>query len=347
MITPLRTALLGFGTAGRVFHGPLLATDPDYAVAVVSTADPDRAGQATAAHPGAVVVPTPDDALARAADLDLDLVVIGTPPHTHADLAHRAIDAGLAVVVDKPFTVTSAAGREVIEHARTAGVPLTVYQNRRWDADFLTLRQLLAQGRLGTVHRFESRFEWWKPVLPATWKGRLGPEQGGGILFDLGTHLIDQAVQLFGPVARLSAETDVRRAGGGADDDTFVALQHSSGVRSHLWMSSVAAQSGPRFRVLGSEAGYVSWGLDGQEAALKEGLVPTDPGYGVTPPERWGSLGVPGASEPVPTARGDYGAFYRSLSAALRHGGPLPVDPADSVHVIELIERLRRSSAAT
>ncbi|WP_249523482.1 Gfo/Idh/MocA family protein [Modestobacter marinus] len=344
MTTPLRTALIGVGTAGRVFHGPLLATDPDYAVTVVSTADPDRAGQATAAHPDAVVVPTPDDALARA--VDLDLVIIGTPPHTHADLAHRAIDAGLAVVVDKPFTVTSVEGREVIEHARAAGVPLTVHQNRRWDADFLTLRELLAHGRLGTVHRFESRFEWWKPVPPDTWKGRLGPEQGGGILFDLGTHLIDQAVQLFGPVEGLSAETDVRRAGGGADDDTFVVLEHTSGVRSHLWMSSVAAQPGPRFRVLGSRAGYVSWELDGQEAALKEGLVPTDPDWGLTPPDRWGTLGVPGALEPVPAARGDYGAFYRLLSAALRSGGPLPVDPADSLHVIELIERLRRSAAA-
>jgi predicted dehydrogenase len=341
---PLRTALLGFGTAGRVFHGPLLKASPDFDVTLVSTSDPARVEQARAAHPGALVVPTPDDALDHADDLDL--VVIGTPPHTHADLAHRAIDAGLAVVVDKPFAVTSAEGREVIEHARAAGVALTVFQNRRWDADFLTLQGLLKEGALGRVHRFESRFEWWKPTPVSTWKGQLPPEQGGGILFDLGTHLLDQAVQLFGPVESMGAELDGRREGGAADDDTFVALVHSSGVRSHLWMSSVAAQPGARFRVLGSQGAYVTWGLDGQEAALGAGADPSDPSYGVVPTDRWGSIGVPGDLRPVPMARGAYGEFYRTLATALLHGGPLPVDPADSLHVIELIEQLRRAASA-
>lgn len=335
---PIRTAVVGFGVSGRVFHAPFVAADPAYSLDVIVTADPGRAADAAARHPGAHVLDSVDGMLARSAELDL--VVIGTPPATHASIATAAMDAGLDVVVDKPFAVTAAEGRALMAHAERAGRRLTVFQNRRWDGDFLTVRELVVSGRLGTVRRFESRFEWYKPEVRASWKAEASVAEGGGILFDLGTHLIDQALQLFGPVVEARAELAVNRRGGAADDDAFVALRHGSGTVSHLWMNSLAPQFGPRFRVLGSQSGYTSHGLDGQEAALGGGASPLSEDYGVTPADRWGVIGVEGSLTPLPTLRGDYGAFYRRLADSIHGSAPLPVDPADSVAVLELIETL-------
>lgn len=336
----IRTGVIGFGTAGRVFHAPFLAADDAYSLDVVVTGNAERAAEADRLHPGVRVVASVEGLLARSADLDL--VVVASPPATHADLAARAIDAGLAVVVDKPLCATAAEGRALVARAHDAGVALAVFQNRRWDGDFLTLRSLLDDGALGEVRRFESRFEWWKPQEGKGWKAAATPGEGGGILYDLGTHLIDQAVQLFGPVETAYAELTARRPGARADDDSFVSLLHLSGVRTQLWMNGVAAQVGPRFHVLGSDAGFTSWGLDPQEAALKTGGAPTDLGHGQVPPDRWGRLGVDPDLRPVPMLAGDYAAFYRTLATALTSGGPLPVDPRDAVEVLALIERLHR-----
>ncbi len=336
----IRTAVIGYGTGGRLFHAPFLAADPAFEVTAVVTADAGRAEAAAADHPGALVVPDLESLLARSSALDLDLVIVATPPARHAAQSHAALDAGLHVVVDKPLSVTSQEGHELLAHADAAGRVLTVFQNRRWDGDFLTLRRLLADGALGAVRRFESRFEWWKPDESKAWKAAAPAREGGGILYDLGPHLLDQALQLFGPVEEAHAELVRYRSGEGADDDAFVALRHTSGVTSHLWMNGLAPQLGPRFRVLGSEAGFTTYGLDPQEASLKAGAAPTDPGFGEKPPERWGRLGLSGAEVPVPTVPGDYAAFYRGLAAALGDGAPPPVDPRDSVAVIDLIESL-------
>lgn len=337
-IGPIRTAVVGFGTSGRVFHAPFLEADPAYSLNVIVTADPGRVADAAVRYPAASVLDSVHGMLTRSADLDL--VVIGTPPATHADIARAAMDAGLDVVVDKPFAVTAAEGRALMVHAQRAGRRLTVFQNRRWDGDFLTVRDLVVSGRLGTVRRFESRFEWYKPEVRASWKAEASVAEGGGILFDLGTHLIDQALQLFGPVVEARAELAVNRRGGVADDDAFVALRHASGTITHLWMNSLAPQFGARFHVLGSQTGYTSYGLDGQESALGAGISPLSDDYGVTPAERWGVFGVEGSLAPHPTLRGDYGAFYRRLADSIRGSAPLPVDPADSVAVLELIEHL-------
>ncbi|QEA29456.1 oxidoreductase [Microbacterium sp. CBA3102] len=334
----LRTAVVGYGVSGRVFHSPLITADPAYSLDMIVTGDPSRASDAAERYPAASVLASVDDMLARADELDL--VAIGTPPATHAQIATAALDAGLDVVVDKPFTVTSAEGRALIARAEQRGRRLTVFQNRRWDGDFLTVQELVSTGRLGAVRRFESRFEWYKPEVRATWKAEATAQHGGGILFDLGTHLIDQAVRLFGPIVDVTAELGVNRPGDRADDDAFVALRHSTGTISHLWMNSLAPQFGPRFHVLGSRGGYTSHGLDGQEAALDRGVSPIDAGYGTTPADRWGVLGVEGSLAPHPTLRGDYGAFYRLLADSIRQGGPLPVDPMDSVSVLEVIERI-------
>ncbi|WP_295127292.1 Gfo/Idh/MocA family oxidoreductase [uncultured Leifsonia sp.] len=337
---PTRTAIVGFGVSGRVFHAPLITASPDYSLDAIVTSDPGRAAEAARLHPRVARLAAFDDLLLRADDLDL--VVLGSPPATHAALATAAIDAGLDVVVDKPFTVSSAEGRALVAHAANAGRLLTVFQNRRWDGDYLTVRHLIGEGGLGDVARFESRFETFKPRPRDSWKAQTSAASGGGILYDLGAHLIDQALRLFGPVDDVSAELAVRRRGAPAEDDAFVALQHASGPISHLWMYSMAPQSGPRFRVLGSVGGYTTWGLDGQEAALAAGMSPLDPAYGVTAPDQWGMVGAEPTLTPVPTERGDYGGFYRRLATAIRHDGLVPVDPADAVEALELIERVHR-----
>lgn len=339
---PIRTAVLGYGVSGRVFHAPLIAADPSYSLDVIVTGDPARAARAAEHHPRARVVADDRElfTLVDSGELELDLVVLGTPPGRHTDQAVAAIERELHVVVDKPFVPTAAAGEELIRRAEAAGVVLTVFQNRRWDADFLTLRRLVESGALGQVRTFESRFEWWMPEGFGSWKDETPVAKAGGILHDLGAHLIDQALQLFGPVRDVHAE--LARYGepevSDADQDAFVSLLHESGVRSRLWMNGLAAQVGPRFHVLGSEAAYTKWGLDGQEPALGAGVSPDDPAYGVEPPEQWGVLGTDEALTPVPASRGNYPAFYRQLAACLREGGPVPVAPADSVEVLRIIE---------
>jgi len=334
---PIRAGVLGFGLSGRVFHAPFLAANPDFSLDVIVTSNAERSAQALQAYPDVQILASAEELFARG---DLDLVVIGTPPETHVPLAHAALDAGLAVVIDKPFSSTSPEGWELLNRASSLGLPITVFQNRRWDGDFLTLQALLAEDALGEVYRFESRFESFRPGPPRSWKAQATPAAGGGILFDLGAHLIDQAVLLFGPVDDVTAEVHTRFTDGVADDDTFVSLHHGSGVRSHLWMSKFAAQVGPRYRVLGSTAAFVKWGLDGQEEAIQAGARPTDADFGLEPESAWGTLGTDEDTRVIPTERGHYAAFYSGLADALLRGAPLPVDAADAIRTIELMERI-------
>jgi scyllo-inositol 2-dehydrogenase (NADP+) len=334
----LRAALIGYGLAGSVFHGPLIAAAPEISLATVVTGNPDRAAQARAEHPGVRVERRVESVWERAAEHDL--VVIATRNDSHVELAARAIDAGLAVVVDKPLATTSDGARELVAHAERAGVPLTVFHNRRWDSDQLTLRRLMDEGSLGDIWRYESRFERWRPqVRPDAWRENRAPREGGGVLLDLGTHLIDQALVLFGPVTRVYGEVDMRR-GGVADDDVFLALEHDSGVRSHLWASSVAGARGPRLRVLGGAAAFVVDELDGQEDALRAGLRPGgSDDWGAEPESRWGRLVRGDASEPVRSENGAWPRFYEQVGLALRGDGAMPVDPRDAVSVLEILER--------
>jgi scyllo-inositol 2-dehydrogenase (NADP+) len=236
---------------------------------------------------------------------------------------------------------SSAAARELVDRADEAGVPLSVFHNRRWDSDQLTLRRLLAEGVLGRVQRYESRFERWRPeVRDDAWRETTAPAEGGGVLLDLGTHLVDQALTLFGPATGVYGEVDARR-GGPADDDVFIAITHESGVHSHLWASSVAGARGPRLRVLGSEAAFVVEDLDGQEDALAAGRRPGDGDWGAEPRERWGRLMRGDRGEPVSSERGAWPRFYELLSAHLAGEGPPPVEPRDAVPVLEVLERAR------
>ncbi|MFE0019994.1 Gfo/Idh/MocA family oxidoreductase [Amycolatopsis sp. NPDC059021] len=332
----LRVGILGYGIGGRVFHAPLVAATSGLTPALIVTGNPERAAQARADHPGADVVPDADALFSRVDELDL--VVVSTPNRTHVPLALRAIEAGKPVVVDKPFAPTAAEAERVVAAAKVSGVGLTVFQNRRFDSDFLTVRGVLDSGRLGDVFRFESRYDRWVPKPKDNWREFGDPAEAGGLLYDLGAHIVDQALQLFGPVAEVYAEVDRRRAGVQVDDDVFVALHHVNGVRSHLWSSALAGTRNPRFRVLGDKATFTKYGLDVQEPQIKAGLRPGGDGWGVEPEADAGTLGVNDDVEIVPTEVGRYEDFYAQVRDAVRDGAPYPVDAAEAVEALRVIE---------
>jgi predicted dehydrogenase len=340
---PIRVALIGYGLAGAVFHGPLISSTPGMSLAAIVTRDPERRARASAENPDALLLDDVDALWQRAPELDL--VVVASPNRTHVPLGLAALEARLPVVIDKPMAPTAEGGRQLVADATERDLLLTVFQNRRWDGDYLTVRQLISEDALGPIVRFESRYERWRPeVREGAWRERGEPEEAGGLLFDLGAHLIDQAVDLFGPPLTVYAEVDRRRPGAEVDDDVFVALEHGAGVRSHLWMSVLAAIPGPRMRLLGMGAAYEKFGMDVQEQALSEGRRPGDPAWGSEPSEQWGRLSTGDADRTVETEPGAYQEFYRGVAASLRDGTPPPVDPNGSVAVLEIIETAQESA---
>ncbi|MFC8532144.1 Gfo/Idh/MocA family oxidoreductase [Nocardia sp. NPDC057227] len=342
-MSALDVAIIGYGLAGSVFHAPLIAADPRLRVATVITGSAERAEQARREHPGVRVLATPDALFADPAGTAL--IVVASPNRTHAPLAAQALDAGIPVVVDKPFTVTATEAEALVSRAEERSLLLTVFQNRRWDGDFRTVRRLVEEGVLGRVHRFESRFERWRPTPKGGWREVGGPADAAGILYDLGPHLVDQAIVLNGQVTEVYCELDRLRPGISTDDDAFVALRHTSGARSHLWASALAPRLGPRFRVLGDHAGYQVDGLDPQEAALRDGRRPDDgKPWGTVDSAHWGTVGAEPDAEPVPTLPGDYPAFYAGVAAALIDGAPAPVDPRDAVTGLRVLEAARSSA---
>ena len=343
--TPIRTGIIGYGLSGRVFHAPFIATNPAFSLDLIATSNADRAAEALAHHPGAEIVASPAELLARAGDLDL--IILASPAHTHFEQGMAALEADVAVVIDKPFAPSLNEAKKLIAKAEEVGKMLAVFQNRRWDGDFLTAKKLIESDALGTVHRFESTFERWSGPNRARWQDTTTIEQGAGITFDLGSHLIDQALHLFGPARLQHAELSRVRADSVSEDDSFVSLRHTSGVISHLTMSRAAAQSGPRFRVLGDVSGYAVNGLDNQEPALKNYQWPGSDGYGVTPESEWGTLGIDGSSEGLTRVRtepGNYPAFYAGVAESIRSGAPAPVNPRESLEVVRIIEHAHAMS---
>jgi scyllo-inositol 2-dehydrogenase (NADP+) len=342
---PLRVGLIGYGLAGAVFHAPLISAIGGLEVASVVTSNPERRARAEADLPGVRVLDHAEALWELAGEHDL--VVVASPNRTHVPLARAAIEAGLAVVVDKPLAPTAADGRTLVEAASAAEVPLTVFHNRRWDGDLLTVRRLLGEDAVGAVTRFESRFERWRPfVRPEAWRERGDRAEAGGLLFDLGSHLVDQALLLFGRPTHVYAEVERRRRGAAVDDDTFVALAHRDGVRSHLWMSTVAALPLARMRLLGLTGAYVKDGLDGQEEALRSGRRPGEPDWGREPRDRWGRLARDDQVTRIEPESGAYERFYGGVERWLREGAPPPVDPADAVIGLEILEAAFASAEA-
>jgi predicted dehydrogenase len=331
---PVRIGLAGYGLGGRYYHAPLIASAANCEFLGVVTTSPERRRQVA----DDLGLPAFDD-LAALVSAGAEAVTVSTPAATHVALTQQALRLGLAVVCDKPFAPDATQARTTVELAEQLNVPLTVYQNRRWDSDFLTLRALLSTGALGTLTVFESRFERFRP-------GHGPLTAGGGTLLDFGSHLADQALVLAGPVSGVYAEVHHRADPDGLDDDVFVALTHASGVQSHLWGSYWQGAPGPRLRAAGTEGAYVIQDVDGQEAVLRSGGSPASAGdqWGVEPPERWGRLLRGDAGEPVPSERGAWNLFYPAFAAAVRGERPVPVNPWDAVATAAVLDAARESA---
>lgn len=334
----IQVGLLGFGYAGRTFHAPLVAHCHDLQLAAIQSS---RAAEASAAWPEARIYAHPEELLATD---DIDLVVIATPNDTHFPLAQAALLAGKHVVVDKPFTTTPTEACELAALAQRQGKFLSVFHNRRWDADFLTLQNVLAQGTLGRITHFESHFDRYRPVVRQRW--REAPGAGTGLWFDLGPHLVDQALSLFGTPESVSADLAIQRDGALVDDYFHVLLRYAD-KRVILHGSTLMSGGTPRFTVHGTLGSYTKYGLDTQEDMLKLGTRPGASGWGIDPVggTLYSHAGDETSATPLATLPGDYRRYYAAIVAAIHGGGPNPVPPEDAIAVMTIIELARESHA--
>jgi len=332
--------LVGFGIAGRYFHAPVIRAVPGLRLSAIV----QRTGNTAAEmYPDVRVVRTLEDLLA---DDGIGLVVIATPNTTHAGIARRCLEAGRHVVIDKPIATASSEAAPLIKLARQAGRLLSVYHNRRWDGDFLTVQRLVANGTCGRPVMFESHFDRYRPGLrPAAWRERAEP--GSGVLFDLGSHLVDQAVALFGLPEAVTADARLERDGAVADD-AFDVMLHYTRMRALLRGTMLACEPGPRFVLHGTDGTYVKHHVDPQEGRLKGGETPGEADWGEEPPEHWGVLTrCPHGEtvrEPVPTAAGDYRGYYENIRDAIHGRVTLAVTPQQAFDVVRLLELAHESS---
>ena len=333
----MRAGIAGYGLAGRVFHAPLLK-GCGYEVASILTTNSERISQAKSDFPQAQIFTDLDAFL----DSGLDLAVIASSNIAHLPQARAALERQIPTVVDKPMGRTVAEVKEMIELSENKKTLLTTFFNRRWDSDSLTIKKLLATGEIGTPFRFDGRFERFRPERNlASWRENLSPEEGGGLLLDLQSHLISTALDFFGPARGISAS--VRSIRGGADDDVTVVLRHESGVDSYLAASAVSGAPGPRVRLLGSKGALVINELDPQEDALRAGHIPFG-GAWSTPMTNTAEIHKGGEVLPVDSVSGNYAAFYTLVKAAIETGAPAPVSLADALRVAEIIEEARAIS---
>ncbi|UYK81541.1 oxidoreductase [Xanthomonas sacchari] len=333
-------ALLGFGYVGRTFHAPLIAHTPGLHLHTVVSR---QAEAVNAAWPQARVVA---DAAQAFADPRIDAVVIATPNQTHAPLALAALAQGKHVLVDKPFTLDVAEAQQVLAQAQRADRIVSVFQNRRWDGDFLGVRALLEAGTLGEIAEFHSHFDRHRPQVGDRWREHALP--GSGLWFDLGPHLLDQALQLFGPPQALQADLALQRPGAQTVDYVHAVLRYPR-LRVVLHAGSLVAANGLRFAVHGSGGSYVKHGLDTQEAQLRAGVAPGAPGWGEDPlPGQLRLVGADGthAVQTLPAPRGDYRDCYAAFREAIAGRAPAPVDAAQALAVMRLLEAGVRSAAS-
>ncbi len=332
----MRIGLAGYGVGGRYFHAPYIAAAQGIELAGVVTGNAQRRAEVAVDHPGLPVYDTLEDLLAAG----VDAVTVTTPPQTRRDLVLRALAAGVHVVADKPFAPSAEVARELAAAAEAAGRLLAVFHNRRWDTDLRTVRAVLDSGRLGRLLRVESRFELDQPsTLEA------GPQ--GGLLRDLGTHVVDQMIWLLGPVASVYAELDhVDLPGGRTDSGFTLSLTHRSGVSSRVTAGKLNRLIEKSWRAYGSDGSYLAFGTDVQTQALLAGRSPVAEGeqWGLEDPAHWGVLRTAQGEETVPSARGTYQDYYTAFAAAARGEGPLPVSAADGIQLLEVLDAARLSA---
>lgn len=328
MSRPANAAVIGFGNAGRTFHAPLVAAEPGLTLHTIVSSRPD---EVATVWPQVRVLPTLEAVLD---DPAIDLVVLATPDALHASQAEAALNAGKAVVVDKPFALTHADAARVVQLARSKGLLLSVFQNRRWDADFLALKAEIASGRLGRIVTVETRYDRHRPLVRDRW--REGP--GGGVWLDLGPHLIDQMLVLFGRPSGVTCDLSIQREGGLSPDRAHATLRYADGLRIELNAAMLLAAPDVRFAVHGTGGSWLKSGLDAQEDQLKAGMAVGAPGWGVDPAPATFVDGETGARSPAPGPTGDYPAFYAGVAAALRGEGANPVAPEQALEVMEIID---------
>lgn len=345
MSRPLGVLLLGYGLAGRVFHTPLIGACDGLELRSIVTRDDQRRAQAVGDVPAARIHATFEDALADGDDIDL--VVVANANLAHAPDALRAIAAGRHVVVDKPLAGSLAAAREIATAAQRSGVQVHTFQNRRWDADFLALAEVARSGALGSLHRFESRFERLKVEPKGNWRESAAPEQLGGVLLDFGAHLVDQALELLGPVQAVNAYARSVRRPGDADDDMQILLEHTSGAISLLVGSQASAFPDPRFQLLGTRGGLRISAGDVQEDQLRAGQLPGSLGWGVQPVPGDLAIGRPDGGidrSAVELPPGDWPHFYAAVHAAITQGTPPPVPIDDVLANMRVLDAARASA---
>ena len=325
-------AVIGYGLGGRVFHAPYIsAVDGLHLAAIVSS----RKDEIAKAHPG---VPVLSDPAAVFADPAIEAVVISTPNDSHMSLAAAALEAGKHVVIDKPFAETAEQARTLM--AKANGKLLTVFHNRRWDGDFLTLKRLIAEGSLGEVAYVESHFDLYRPAVTQRWREQPGPSSGAW--YDLGAHLLDQALALFGMPDALAADLGIIRPGGVTTDYFRVLLRY--GALRVVLVGNYLARSDVRWIVHGAKASYIKHGLDPQQDTLVKGGAIKDTAFGIDPNP--GKLVLPGGKEIVPPAiKGDYRCFYENLRDCLKGVAPLAVRPGEALAVMELLALAEKSAA--
>ena len=336
----IKTGLAAFGMSGQIFHAPFISTHPAFELTAIVERTKSLSKER---YPSAQIVRSFDELLAMD---EVELVVVNTPDNTHYVYARKALEAGKHVIVEKPFTSTCAEGESLIALARSKGLMLSVYQNRRWDSDFLTVRQILSEGKLGRLVEFESTYPRYRNFIkPGTWKET--GEMGGGLTYNLGSHLLDQAVQLFGVPEAVFADMAVLRDGGQVDDYFVIHLLRPAlapEVRITLKASYLMCEPEPRFVLHGTEGSFVKQGMDPQEEALNAGRMPGTTGWGVEDESTWGLLHTEKAKYRYPSVPGNYGGFYDEVYRHLRFAGPLSTDAAGVLPVIRLIEAAWESS---
>lgn len=327
MADHVRVALIGYGYAGKTIHAPLIRAARGLELALIASSRPD---DVRADLPDMRVLSDYDAAVA---DPDIDLVVIATPNDSHAPLAHQALDAGKAVVIDKPFALSVAEGDSVLQHARRVGRLVSVFHCRRWDSNNLTFQALRPQ--LGDLYQVIIRFDRWRPQVRDRWRERAGP--GSGIWFDLGSHLVDQALNLFGWPDWIEADIMAQRPGASTDDYFHATLAYGP-LRVILQSSMMTTINGPAIEVQGALGGWTKYGLDTQEDMLKAGRTPGDDGWGEDPGVSILRLHDGEPAEPTPTVPGNYLGYYEAIAAALREGADNPVQAEDALQVMRLLE---------
>ena len=340
MPNDIRVGIIGYGLAGRLFHAPFITTTPGLQLTAVVTRNAERAAEARAEHPGVQVLPDLEALLAA----DIGLVVVASPSALHAAHARAALEAGRHVVLDKPPARDANALEALIDLAAAHVRELIVFHNRRWDSEFLTLKTILADGQLGIVHRFETRMERWRPYGKGGWRESPNPDDLGGLRYDLGPHLVDQALQLFGPVDSVWARTQSLRPIGSHDDDVLATLTHTNGVTTVISASLLTAIPGPRFTVFGAMGAARLQHVDSQEDALRAGRRP-GPGWG-TEPDRYAQLAVgdgPTFTE-LPYLDGQWPQFYAGVRDCLTGVGPSPVTTDSALATMRVLDAIGASA---